>query len=101
MGINERLEAELHDKVEEIQARAIIETLEEEEGKMDDNWEHRSANMGCDNCMWFVGKRQRMQKEGDFFKIGRCRRHAPTMSGWPVMFANDWCGDHKLDENKV
>ncbi len=51
---------------------------------MDDNWEQRSADIGCDNCMWFVGKRQRQMREGDFFKIGRCR-----------------CGDHKLDENKV
>jgi hypothetical protein len=35
------------------------------------------------------------------FHLGRCRRHSPTMSGWPVVFVNDWCGDHKLDENKV
>jgi hypothetical protein len=32
--------------------------------------------------------------------LGRCRRHAPTMSGYPVVFKNDWCGDHKLDETK-
>jgi hypothetical protein len=49
--------------------------------------------------MWFVVK-----VSGDVTKsskVGRCRRHAPTMSGWPVMFVGDWCGDHKLDENKV
>ncbi len=34
-------------------------------------------------------------------KLGRCRRHAPTMNGYPVVFVNDWCGDHKVDENKV
>jgi hypothetical protein len=33
--------------------------------------------------------------------LGRCRRHAPTMSGYPAVFENDWCGDHKLDETKV
>lgn len=33
--------------------------------------------------------------------IGRCRRHAPTMAGFPVVFVTDWCGDHKLDEEKV
>jgi len=33
--------------------------------------------------------------------LGRCRRHAPTMSGFPAVFAQDWCGDHKLDEGKV
>lgn len=33
--------------------------------------------------------------------IGRCRRHAPTMNGFPAVFEGDWCGDHKLDENKI
>jgi hypothetical protein len=33
--------------------------------------------------------------------LGRCRRHAPTMSGFPVMYDTDWCGDHKIDEEKV
>jgi hypothetical protein len=35
------------------------------------------------------------------YSLGRCRRHAPTMSGWPAVFVNDWCGSHKLDENKI
>lgn len=34
-------------------------------------------------------------------KLGRCRRHAPTMSGYPVVFPSDWCGEHKLDETKL
>jgi hypothetical protein len=33
--------------------------------------------------------------------VGRCRRHAPTMSGFPVVYEDDWCGDHKLDETKL
>lgn len=33
--------------------------------------------------------------------IGRCRRHAPTMNGYPVVFVNDWCGDHKLNEKAI
>jgi hypothetical protein len=33
--------------------------------------------------------------------VGRCRRHAPTMNGYPVVYINDWCGDHRIDENKV
>jgi hypothetical protein len=40
-------------------------------------------------------------KEEVNIKLGRCRRHAPTMSGWPVMFVTDWCGDHKLDERRI
>jgi hypothetical protein len=33
--------------------------------------------------------------------LGRCRRHAPTMNGFPAAWSDDWCGDHKLDETKV
>ena len=59
---------------------------------IDDNWRHRSAKMKCRTCMWYA------PKQGT---IGRCRRHAPTMSGWPVMFETDWCGDHKLNEEAL
>lgn len=72
--------------------------VREEEEKKDhvrlemDPWKHRAQRMRCSSCMWFVVK-------GDTI-IGRCRRHAPTMSGYPVVFHTDWCGDHKLDETK-
>jgi len=59
-----------------------------------DPWRHRSTGMKCATCMWYV------QKEG-ILNIGRCRRHAPTMNGYPVVYETDWCGDHKLDENKT
>jgi len=55
-----------------------------------DNWENRAANMRCQTCMYWAEKG---------FPIGRCRRHAPTMSGYPVVYCSDWCGDHKLNEN--
>jgi len=61
-----------------------------------DPWEHRSSRMRCVTCMWFVDKVSSNQVN----RIGRCRRRAPTMSGYPVVFDTDWCGDHKLDENK-
>lgn len=60
----------------------------------DDNWKHRSAGMKCATCMWFVLKQPSA-------KLGRCRRHGPTLGGWPAVFAEDWCGDHKLDETKL
>jgi hypothetical protein len=63
-----------------------------------DNWKHRSKGMLCVTCMYFACKQAEDERE---IKIGRCRRHAPTMSGWPVMFLTDWCGDHKLDETKI
>jgi len=57
-----------------------------------DNWEHQSTNMKCTTCMWWVQK-------ADF--PGRCRKHAPTLNGWPATFETDWCGDHKLNETKL
>jgi hypothetical protein len=74
-----------------------------------DNWRHRSQGMKCRTCMWFL---QKPPSEGqiDYGSLmtkqaaergamGRCRRHAPTMRGFPVVFESDWCGDHKLSKN--
>ena len=66
-------------------------------GPKEDNWKHRSLGMRCATCMWFVEKARKTAPG----VLGRCRRHAPSMHGWPVMFDTDWCGDHKIDEEKV
>ncbi len=63
-----------------------------------DNWKHRSVGMTCSSCMWFVPKVPEDESEA---RIGRCRKHAPTLNGWPAMKLTDWCGDHKLDEEKM
>lgn len=62
-----------------------------------DPWKHRAAGMRCGSCMWFAGKER---KDGTV-KLGRCRRHAPSMNGYPVVYPADWCGDHKLNEEAV
>lgn len=67
-----------------------------------DPWKHRSKGMKCRTCMWFVvkaadGARDKPEQGA----VGRCRRRAPTMNGFPVVFERDWCGDHRLDENKA
>jgi hypothetical protein len=59
-----------------------------------DPWEHRSKYMSCKTCMWFVAKK------GSIAGLGRCRRHAPTLGGYPAVYESDWCGDHKIDENR-
>ena len=66
---------------------------------------HRSQAMRCATCMWFAAKVPLFDPINPLpppptTRIGRCRRHAPTMGGYPVVFQADWCGDHKLDENK-
>ncbi|HPO93495.1 MAG TPA: hypothetical protein P5234_15825 [Thermoanaerobaculaceae bacterium] len=67
-----------------------------------DPWRHRSAGMRCRTCMWFVAKELAPgpHPEGAW-NVGRCRRHAPAMGGYPVVKRDDWCGDHRLDENKA
>lgn len=52
-----------------------------------DPWKHRSKGMVCETCMWHVNF--------------RCRKHAPTLNGYPAVFLNDWCGDHKIDKIKM
>lgn len=65
-----------------------------------DAWIHRSAKMRCRTCMYAVEKQSALGVESN--GLGRCRRHAPTMQGFPAVFMDqDWCGDHKLDENKL
>lgn len=69
-----------------------------------DNWQNRSEGMTCGRCMWFVEKTASGPRNPDTdvperSTMGRCRRRAPTMNGFPVVFESDWCGDHKLSEN--
>ena len=68
-----------------------------------DPWKHRSQGMRCKTCMWFVAKEPTpaTQSHPGQYDLGRCRKHAPTMGGFPAVFVNDWCGDHRIDENKV
>lgn len=70
---------------------------------MSDPWKHRGKGMRCATCIWFVPKFPEHEAEfpPDEKRLGRCRRHAPTMNGYPAVFGADWCGDHKLDENKI
>ena len=62
-----------------------------------DPWKHRSKGMCCATCMWYVKKVSDESK----VEIGRCRKNAPTMNGYPAVFPTDWCGAHKLDETKL
>lgn len=64
-----------------------------------DPWANRAKGMRCATCMWSVVKMGSTATEQG--RLGRCRRHAPTMGGFPAVFENDWCGDHKLDELKI
>jgi hypothetical protein len=75
----------------------VSDTMPRTEPAEFDPWVHRADRMRCRTCMWYVPKRA---NAGEITVLGRCRRHAPTTGGYPVVFESDWCGDHKLDENK-
>lgn len=67
-----------------------------------DPWKHRSLSMKCSSCMWYVQKTLARSDDPRLdVELGRCRRRAPTMNGYPAVFTTDWCGDHKLDETKL
>jgi hypothetical protein len=63
-----------------------------------DPWIHRASKMLCTTCMYYAMKNNQGAPRPE---IGRCRRRAPTMNGFPVVYPADWCGDHKLDETKA
>lgn len=55
-----------------------------------DRWDQVTGYC-CGTCRFYTPKEP---------NIGRCRRHAPTMGGFPVVYpADDWCGDHKVGTN--
>lgn len=67
-------------------------------GVQPDNWKHRSQAMRyhCSTCVFFVSNRFAPE-----LHCGNCHASAPGPDGWPVVNESHWCGDHKLDEEKV
>jgi len=58
-----------------------------------DKWD-RKTDFNCGSCMYFVPKVNST--------AGRCRRHAPTLQGYPAVDQErDWCGDHKVGTNPL
>jgi len=54
------------------------------------DWD-RITGFNCASCMYYAPKTD---------DRGVCRRHAPTLQGYPVVYAKkDWCGDHKIGTN--
>lgn len=75
---------------------------EKQHGLRSDPWAGRQQGMRCRTCIWFVPKTPGgLANKPEAPIVGRCRRHAPSMGGYPVVYQTDWCGDHRVDENKV
>ena len=52
-----------------------------------DNWPEGGGTHRCVTCVHYL------QKIRGF---GRCRRRAPTMAGFPAVYATDVCGEHEM-----
>jgi hypothetical protein len=66
-----------------------------------DNWKGRLIGRKCKSCIHYVEKVPTDDTRNHTI-IGRCRRHAPVcQEGYPVVYPSDWCGDYRMDEEKV
>ena len=69
-----------------------------------DNWKNRGDGIVCNCCMFYVPKEKPdavMVSGYVETSIGRCRRHAPTLEGYPAVYISDWCGDHKMNTEHI
>jgi len=102
----EREQPNLYREVSEAAIEAhnakVAQQVTQQAKQLADPWVHRSSGMRCKTCIWFVKKEptNHLSHPGQH-EVGRCRRHAPSMGGYPVVYMTDWCGDHRLDENKL
>lgn len=57
-----------------------------------DRW-NSLTGYNCLTCRFYVPKTD---------LIGRCRRHAPSLDGYPAVYPiTDFCGDHKIGTNPL
>lgn len=67
-----------------------------------DLWQDRTLGRRCETCMWWVEKVPKKPITKQYSIIGRCRKNAPiVLEGWPPTYPDDWCGAHKMDEEKI
>lgn len=61
----------------------------------------------CSICTFFVRTDSYNHPEdtdqvASTMQVGNCRRHSPQSGiGWPIVKGSNWCGDHKLDHEKL
>lgn len=58
----------------------------------EDNWADKSTFV-CVTCMWYKPK-EMLESTGQ--PIGRCRAHPPDIRGFPIVYATDYCGQHRM-----
>ena len=64
-------------------------------------WSKYHRYRTCKTCKYFI-EEDPVDVERTYTIVGRCRRHAPVSGvGYPEVYPNEGCGDHKVDENRV
>jgi len=97
--LDEDMEPEENDKEEDIYAGYDEYDEKDKKQVISDPWAGRFEEMRCQTCVNFCPKGNVVSMiKGQF---GRCRRNAPTMKGFSIVWGKDWCGEHRLDENKI
>ena len=70
--------------------------------KLKEDFQLDGHGRSCETCIFFTKKNASYKPNLTHVEIGRCRRHAPISGqGFPTTLIDSWCGDHKLDENKI
>jgi hypothetical protein len=77
-------------------AKALQQTQAQRMNQRPASLQQKTSNTLCKTCRWFVPMTSETNPDPE---VGRCRRHAPTKEGFPVVFDWDWCGDYTLKEN--
>ena len=55
----------------------------------------------CKTCKFYEEKVPAKQ-DRNYTMIGRCKRNAPQAGeGFPMVYPTDWCGQYRIDENKI
>jgi len=91
--INNKSETTIKNLYEELKGKVMVDEGAKTLKPAQENWDYRNDFMRCMTCIHSAVKLK---------NVGRCKRNAPTMDGYPVIFLNtDSCGQHKLDETKV
>ena len=62
-----------------------------------DKWD-RKTNFSCDSCMFLVPRGQLLTSGKE---VCNCKRHPPVKGEYPIVFKDDWCGEHKIGSNPV
>jgi hypothetical protein len=55
----------------------------------------------CVSCVFFQPLLHSDVKEGDQIRLGKCRKNAPTVAGFPQVLPYEFCGEHRLDAEKL